>query len=46
MATRIKDRQFQRSLCDNILYPQITRSFISTIACRAAKALISPSQTA
>ncbi len=28
MATRIKDRQFQRSLCDNILYPQMSRSFI------------------
>lgn len=28
MATRIKDRQMQRSLCDNILYPQLTRSFI------------------
>lgn len=28
VATRIKDRQFQRSLCDNVLYPQITRSFI------------------
>ena len=28
VATRIKDRQFQRSLCDNVLYPQVTRSFI------------------
>ena len=28
VATRLKDRQFQRSLCDNVLYPQITRSFI------------------
>lgn len=29
VATRIKDRQFQRSLCDNGFYEQITRSFIS-----------------
>lgn len=28
VATRIKDRQFQRSLCDNILYPQMTKPFI------------------
>ena len=28
-ATRIKDRQFQRSLCDNGLYEQITKSFIA-----------------
>ncbi len=28
VATRLKDRQFQRSLCDNGLYEQITRSFI------------------
>lgn len=28
VATRIKDRQFQRSLCDNVLYDQITRGFI------------------
>jgi hypothetical protein len=28
VATRIKDRQFQRSLCDNVIYPQVTRSFI------------------
>lgn len=28
LATRIKDRQYQRSLCDNVLYPQITKSFI------------------
>lgn len=28
IATRIKDRQFQRSLCDNILTPQITKHFI------------------
>jgi len=28
VATRIKDRQFQRSLCDNGFYEQITRSFI------------------
>jgi hypothetical protein len=29
IATRLKDRQFQRSLCDNGLYEQITKSFIS-----------------
>ncbi len=28
VATRLKDRQFQRSLCDNGLYDSITRSFI------------------
>ena len=28
VATRLKDRQFQRSLCDNGLYEQVTRSFI------------------
>ena len=28
IATRIKDRQFQRSLCDNGLYEEITKSFI------------------
>lgn len=29
MATRLKDRQFQRSLCDNVLYDAITRHFIA-----------------
>lgn len=29
VATRLKDRQFQRSLCDNGLYEQITKSFIT-----------------
>ena len=28
IATRLKDRQFQRSLCDNGFYDQITKSFI------------------
>ncbi len=28
VATRIRDRQFQRSLCDNSFYKEITRSFI------------------
>lgn len=28
IATRIRDRQFQRSLCDNILYPDIVKRFI------------------
>jgi len=35
MATRIKDRQFQHSLCDNILYPEITKGFIrDNFACQ------------
>lgn len=29
VATRLKDRQFQRALCDNGLYEQMTKSFIS-----------------
>lgn len=29
VATRLKDRQFQRSLCDNVLYDAITRHFIA-----------------
>ena len=29
VATRIKDRQFQRALCDNGLYEEITKSFIA-----------------
>lgn len=29
VATRLKDRQFQRSLCDNGFYEAITKSFIS-----------------
>ena len=29
VATRLKDRQFQRSLCDNVLYEAITRHFIA-----------------
>ena len=38
VATRIKDRQFQRSLCDNVLYPQLTRSFIrDNCACQRGK---------
>lgn len=38
VATRIKDRQFQRSLCDNVLYPQVTRSFIrDNCACQRGK---------
>ncbi|MDO4802062.1 MAG: hypothetical protein Q4A15_07840, partial [Prevotellaceae bacterium] len=28
IATRIKDRQFQRSYCDNVLYPAVTKSFV------------------
>lgn len=38
LATRIQDRQFQRSLCDNILYPQATRSFIrDNVACQRGR---------
>lgn len=38
VATRLRDRQFQRSLCDNVLYPQITRSFIrDNYACQRGK---------
>lgn len=29
VATRLKDRQFQHSLCDNGFYEQITKSFIT-----------------
>lgn len=38
VATRIKDRQFQRSLCDNVLYPSVTRHFIyDNCACLRGK---------
>lgn len=38
VATRIRDRQFQRSLCDNVLYPAITKGFIrDNIACQKGK---------
>lgn len=38
VATRIKDRQFQRSLCDNILYPQVSKTFIrDSCACQIGK---------
>lgn len=38
VATSIKDRQFQRSLCDNIVYPQITNSFIrDNLACQKGR---------
>lgn len=38
LATRMRDRQFQRSLCDNILYPGITRKFIhDNCACQHGK---------
>ena len=29
VATRLKDRQFQRSLCDGVLYPALTKSFLA-----------------
>lgn len=38
LATRIIDRQFQRSLCDNILYPEITKRFIrDNCACQQGR---------
>ncbi len=40
VATRLRDRQFQRSLCDNILYPEITRGFIyDNCACLRGKGI-------
>lgn len=38
VATRLKDRVFQRSLCDNYVYEAITKSFIyDNCACRKNK---------
>lgn len=38
VATRIRDRAFQRSLCDNVLYAQMTKSFIrDNCACQKGK---------
>ena len=38
VATRIRDRQFQRSLCDNYLYEAVTRGFIhDNCACQVGK---------
>lgn len=38
VSTRIKDRVFQRSLCDNYFYPTITKSFIyDNAACQTGK---------
>ena len=38
VATRIRDRQFQRSLCDNVLYRDMTRGFIhDNCACQRGK---------
>ena len=38
VATRIRDRQFQRSLCDNYLYESVTRGFIHyNCACQIGK---------
>lgn len=40
VATRIKDRQYQRSLCDNILVPEITKGFIyDNCACQKGKGI-------
>lgn len=38
ISTRIKDRVFQRSLCDNFLYDSVTRTFIyDNCACQIGK---------
>ena len=38
VATRFRDRQFQRSLCDNVLYRDMTRGFIyDNCACQIGK---------
>lgn len=38
MATSIRDRQFQRSMCDNYLYNEITKHFIyDNCACQKSK---------
>ena len=38
ISTRLRDRVFQRSLCDNYLYKEITRSFIyDNYACQIGK---------
>lgn len=38
ISTRIRDRVFQRSLCDNYLYESVTRSFIhDNAACQIGK---------
>lgn len=38
LATRFKDRVFQRSLCDNYIYKEITKSFIyDNCACQIGK---------
>lgn len=38
IATRIRDRQFQRSLCDNILYPETVKHFIrDNCACQRGR---------
>lgn len=38
VATRLRDRQFQRALCDAVLYPSITSSFIyDNGACQRGK---------
>ena len=38
LATRIKDRQFQRSLCDNSIYEDVTKRFIrDNCACQRGR---------
>ena len=38
VSTRIKDRVFQRSLCDNYLYEAMTRTFVyDNCACQIDK---------
>lgn len=38
VATRVRDRQFQRTLCNQVLYDEVTRSFIyDNCACQKGK---------
>lgn len=40
VATRLRDRQFQRALCDKLLYPSITHGFIyDNGACQRGKGI-------
>ena len=40
IATRIRDRQFQRSLCDNILYPETVKHYIrDNCACQKGRGI-------
>lgn len=40
IATRIRDRQFQRSLCDNMLYPETVKCYIrDNCACQRGRGI-------